>query len=395
MTAVGSVALSEHGKAAVGSKMRRGGSPKKAIKRLRRKAVATLRQARLTAQLELVAAEATAAQLRERALEAAANETARCGPRRTPSSPGCSSRAGSKPPRPLEHRATAEAEARALLAEAELKASRIVRDAKPRAARDTTRSWPKRCRRRRRSAARRPTRSPDSFVVSTTSGPGCSRPARRGGAGGHRRACFVGDRCGTAPRRDRAGAGAQGSSGARRRRRGEPPDPRTRGRPRPRPSATKPTRSPRSRPSTPRPHRARPLPSPRRRRTLRPTRPRRRSRRRSEPATPRCPPPRRRAPRRTIPIRSAGAPRATSPPRRSRSHPRRRSRRTVSSPTGPRTTPRRRAQRRGRRAEERRHFVPGRHRRAGTGTVTLSGVTATGARAPKAKRRWRIFGRAG
>jgi len=54
----------------------RGGSPKKAIKRLRRKAIATLREARLTAQIELVAAEAAAAQLRERALEAAGDETA-------------------------------------------------------------------------------------------------------------------------------------------------------------------------------------------------------------------------------------------------------------------------------------------------------------------------------
>src|SRR6476661_16173 len=54
----------------------RGGSPKKAIKRLRRKAIATLREARLTAQLELVAAEAAGAQLRERAIEAAATETA-------------------------------------------------------------------------------------------------------------------------------------------------------------------------------------------------------------------------------------------------------------------------------------------------------------------------------
>src|SRR5262249_17746919 len=54
----------------------KGGSPKKAIKRLRRKAVATLRQARLTAQLELVAADAVAAQIRERALADAAEETA-------------------------------------------------------------------------------------------------------------------------------------------------------------------------------------------------------------------------------------------------------------------------------------------------------------------------------
>src|SRR5438067_99363 len=52
----------------------KGGSPKKAIKRLRRKAVATLRQARLTAQLELVAAEAAAAQIREDAHAAAADE---------------------------------------------------------------------------------------------------------------------------------------------------------------------------------------------------------------------------------------------------------------------------------------------------------------------------------
>ena len=41
-----------------GTKKRaKGGSPKKQIKRLRRKAIATLRQARLTAQLELVGAE--------------------------------------------------------------------------------------------------------------------------------------------------------------------------------------------------------------------------------------------------------------------------------------------------------------------------------------------------
>ena len=58
------------------TKTAKGGSPKKAIKRIRRKAVATLRQARLTAQLELLAAEATAAQIREQALEAAAIETA-------------------------------------------------------------------------------------------------------------------------------------------------------------------------------------------------------------------------------------------------------------------------------------------------------------------------------
>src|SRR4051794_5789482 len=54
----------------------KGGSPKKQIKRLRRKAVATLRQARLTAQLELVSADAEAARLREAALAAAADETA-------------------------------------------------------------------------------------------------------------------------------------------------------------------------------------------------------------------------------------------------------------------------------------------------------------------------------
>jgi len=54
----------------------KGGSPKKQIKRLRRKAVATLRQARLTAQLELVSAEAESARMREAALAAAADETA-------------------------------------------------------------------------------------------------------------------------------------------------------------------------------------------------------------------------------------------------------------------------------------------------------------------------------
>ena len=42
----------------------RGGSPKKAIKRLRRKAIATLREARLTAQLELVAAQRHDPQIR-------------------------------------------------------------------------------------------------------------------------------------------------------------------------------------------------------------------------------------------------------------------------------------------------------------------------------------------
>ena len=52
------------------------GSPKKQIKRLRRKAIATLRQARLTAQLELVAAEAAAAQIREAAHASAAEEGA-------------------------------------------------------------------------------------------------------------------------------------------------------------------------------------------------------------------------------------------------------------------------------------------------------------------------------
>src|SRR5213080_2591552 len=54
----------------------KGGSPKKQIKRLRRKAVATLRQARLTAQLELVSAEAQAARIREAALASVADETA-------------------------------------------------------------------------------------------------------------------------------------------------------------------------------------------------------------------------------------------------------------------------------------------------------------------------------
>jgi len=99
----------------------RGGSPKKAIKRLRRKAIATLREARLTAQLELVAAEAAAAQLRERALEAAADETAQVRAdahgeiaRLLEQSRLEAATAA------LEQRATAEAEARALLAEAEL-----------------------------------------------------------------------------------------------------------------------------------------------------------------------------------------------------------------------------------------------------------------------------------
>src|SRR5713101_5546738 len=54
----------------------KGGSPKKAIKRLRRKAVATLRQARLTAQLELVAADAAAAKIREEARAMATDEGA-------------------------------------------------------------------------------------------------------------------------------------------------------------------------------------------------------------------------------------------------------------------------------------------------------------------------------
>src|SRR3954454_10244112 len=54
----------------------KGGSPKKQIKRLRRKAVSTLRQARLTAQLELVAAEAAGAQIREAAHAGAAEGAA-------------------------------------------------------------------------------------------------------------------------------------------------------------------------------------------------------------------------------------------------------------------------------------------------------------------------------
>src|SRR3978361_1158193 len=54
----------------------KGGSPKKQIKRLRRNAIATLRQARLTAQLELVTAAATAAHIREAAHAVAAEEAA-------------------------------------------------------------------------------------------------------------------------------------------------------------------------------------------------------------------------------------------------------------------------------------------------------------------------------
>ena len=111
-------------------KQSRGGSPKKQIKRIRRKAIATLRQARLTAQLELVAAEAAAAQIRERALASAADETAlvraeaHAEVARTLEQ-GRLDAANAA----LEHRATAEAEARAVVAEAELKASRITADA--------------------------------------------------------------------------------------------------------------------------------------------------------------------------------------------------------------------------------------------------------------------------
>ena len=65
------------------------------------------------------------------------------------STPRCGAAVGA------EHRATAEAEARAVLAEAELKAARITRDAEIEArARDATRSSPTRCRKPPPSAAR-------------------------------------------------------------------------------------------------------------------------------------------------------------------------------------------------------------------------------------------------
>ena len=95
----------------------------------------TLRQARLTAQLELVAADAAGAQIRERALEAAATETARRAPTRSRDRPPAEQsqleaaqvRADAHgevarlleqsrldaATAALEHRATAEAEARA------------------------------------------------------------------------------------------------------------------------------------------------------------------------------------------------------------------------------------------------------------------------------------------
>ena len=115
-----------------GAKKRaKGGSPKKQIKRLRRKAIATLRQARLTAQLELVAAEAAAAQIRERAL-AAGGRRDRAGraPRPTPRWRARSSRVGSMPPTPRSSTAPPQKPKRArVLAEAELKASRIMSDA--------------------------------------------------------------------------------------------------------------------------------------------------------------------------------------------------------------------------------------------------------------------------
>jgi hypothetical protein len=116
---------------ATGSKKKRkGGSPKKAIKRLRRRAIATLRQARLTAQLELLAAEAAAARMREQALAATAEETAtlRADARAEVSRlleqgrVDAASAAG-------EQRAAADAEVRAILAEAELKAARVVAEA--------------------------------------------------------------------------------------------------------------------------------------------------------------------------------------------------------------------------------------------------------------------------
>src|SRR4051794_5657619 len=112
----------------------KGGSPKKQIKRLRRKAVATLRQARLTAQLELVSAEAESARIREAALAAAADETAAIradahaeAGRILEQGRADATAAGSAVA--VEQRSAAEAEARAVLAEAEPKAARVVREA--------------------------------------------------------------------------------------------------------------------------------------------------------------------------------------------------------------------------------------------------------------------------
>src|SRR5882757_3272501 len=112
----------------------KGGSPRKQIKRLRRKAVATLRQARLTAQLELVAAEASAAQIREAAHASAAEETAaiRADLRAELElllQQGRTTAATAAAEIAAEHRNAADAEARAMLAEAELKAARLTRDA--------------------------------------------------------------------------------------------------------------------------------------------------------------------------------------------------------------------------------------------------------------------------
>src|SRR5215212_4759003 len=112
----------------------KGGSPKKQIKRLRRKAIATLRQARLTAQLELVSAEAAAGHIRESAHAAAlaeaealrADARAEATQILERSHADAASAAAAVA---AEQRSAAEAEARAVLAEAELKAARITRDA--------------------------------------------------------------------------------------------------------------------------------------------------------------------------------------------------------------------------------------------------------------------------
>jgi hypothetical protein len=116
----------------------KGGSPKKQIKRLRRKAVATLRQARLTAQLELIAAEASAAQIREAAHAAAAEETATLRAdahseveriREQGRADAVTAATAAAAEVATELRNAADAQARAVLAEAELKAARITRDA--------------------------------------------------------------------------------------------------------------------------------------------------------------------------------------------------------------------------------------------------------------------------
>src|SRR4051794_39115387 len=102
----------------------KGGSPKKQIKRLRRNAVATLRQARLTAQLELVSAEAAAAQIREAAHASAheESEAIRAEARAEVAQvleQGRAEAAAASAEVAAEQRTAAAAEARAVLAEAE------------------------------------------------------------------------------------------------------------------------------------------------------------------------------------------------------------------------------------------------------------------------------------